>query len=175
MSMWYGRDQFMSEETRENRLIHGKYLLIKLKHKGFRMCWLFSDVKNFKQDQNINLNDSTEIPSFQQLRWFYYAQAIREIPCLLYSSSPLPGDIVEYCEALDRQRTKRKTIKTLQRFISLRQLEYGCAIISIIMFSQTQGIPSHQTKIIQTTFKIDKDDLMQPSKTYSTRFWSRWE
>lgn len=35
----------------------------------------------------------------------------------------LPGDIGEYCEALDRQRTKRKTIKTLHRYLSLRKLE----------------------------------------------------
>lgn len=105
----YGRGQSMSEETRENRLTHGKRLLNKLNHEGFRMRWLFSDVENFKQDQNINrsndkrlYSDSTVVPSFQQLWWFCYSSAIREIPCLLYSSSPsLRVNVSIYQEILE--------------------------------------------------------------------------
>ncbi|XP_025161974.1 uncharacterized protein LOC112590242 [Harpegnathos saltator] len=49
------RGQFMSAQTREQRLIRGKRLLNKLKHPEVpNMLWFLSDEKNFDQDQKIN-------------------------------------------------------------------------------------------------------------------------
>ncbi|EFN87647.1 hypothetical protein EAI_01466, partial [Harpegnathos saltator] len=64
------REQFMSAQTREQRLIRGKRLLNKFKHPEVpNMLWFFSDEKNFDQDQKINRRNDrwlcshpTEVP-----------------------------------------------------------------------------------------------------------------
>ena len=64
------RGQFMSAQTRNQRLIRGKRLLSKLKHPEVpNMLWFFSDEKNFDQDQKINrrndrwlCSNPTEVP-----------------------------------------------------------------------------------------------------------------
>lgn len=47
------RDQFVSEKTRENHLIHVRRLLNKLKHL-FKMLWFSSDEKNSEHDKKVN-------------------------------------------------------------------------------------------------------------------------
>ncbi|XP_046868909.1 uncharacterized protein LOC124461437 [Drosophila willistoni] len=64
------RGQFMSDKTREQRVIRSNRLLNEIKHpEAAEMLWFFSDEKNFDQDQKINrrndrwlCSNPTEVP-----------------------------------------------------------------------------------------------------------------
>ena len=64
------RGQFISETTKENRLVRSKRLVSKLKHPAEQdILWFFSDEKNFDQDQKVNRRndrwlcaDPSEVP-----------------------------------------------------------------------------------------------------------------
>ena len=71
------RGQFLSDVTKENRVIRGKRLLNKLKHpEEPDMLWFFSDEKNFDQDQKVNrtndrwlCSDPTEVPTVMHTKF----------------------------------------------------------------------------------------------------------
>ena len=53
------RGQLLTEKARENRLTNGKKLLSKVKHPAEpQTIWLFSDEKNFCQDQKHNTQNN---------------------------------------------------------------------------------------------------------------------
>ena len=68
--------QFISEKTKENRLIRAKRLLSKLKHQETGTLWFFSDEKNFDQDQKVNprndrwlCRDPSEVPAVMHTKF----------------------------------------------------------------------------------------------------------
>ena len=71
------RGQFMSDLTKENRVLRGKRLLNKLKRpEEPGMLWFFSDEKNFDQDQKVNrkndrwlCSDPTEVPTVMHTKF----------------------------------------------------------------------------------------------------------
>lgn len=72
------RGQFMSQKTRENRVIRARRLLNKLKHpEEPGILWFFSDEKNFVQDQKVNRRND---------RWL--CQTAGEVPTVMHTKFP---------------------------------------------------------------------------------------